>query len=161
MRVRDRDLVRERLEDLGLHVEHLAVRVRLVGDVHAVVHLRRVDLFVLARDEQRGHADELQLRAHHLLRRAVSVDEPDAVVERRRREPELHVDLDEPIDLKRARETESEREGERARDVGGPVSPRGGLGGRVDGGAREGEVRDPRARARRTARAHQDRASLG
>ncbi len=98
----DRHLVLERLDHLLLHAEDLLLRVGLVRDVDQVLELRRVDLLVLAREEQRRHADELQVRPLDGRPEQVAVDEVHREVQRLGHELELEVHLDQPVDEDRA-----------------------------------------------------------
>ena len=98
----DRHLVFERLDHLLLHAEDLLLRVGLVRDVDQVLELRRVDLLVLAREEQRRHADELQVRPLDGRPEQVAVDEVHREVQRLGHELELEVHLDQPVDEDRA-----------------------------------------------------------
>ena len=72
------------LHDEVLHPEHLALGVRVVGDVDELRHVRRVDLLELAGDEHGGGADELQLGPLHRHQGEEAVDEVDRQVQRLR-----------------------------------------------------------------------------
>lgn len=89
----------ERFEDVPLHVEDLLLVVRVVGDVHKVTDLRRIQLLVFRCHEQCGHADQLQIlarrRFHHLQ---IAIDDGDGHEERLLHERELHVHLVQPVD---------------------------------------------------------------
>ena len=101
-RVRRGQLKVELREHVALHLQDLLARVRLVGDVHEVAALGRVDLLVLGRDEHRRDADQLQVAALDLLLLEVAIDQVDGQVQGLRHQLELQVHLDEPVDEDRA-----------------------------------------------------------
>eukprot|EP00968_Pinguiococcus_pyrenoidosus_P014432 scaffold1307_cov200-Pinguiococcus_pyrenoidosus.AAC.121 len=81
----------QRAQDGGLHFEDLVLGVRPVRHVDQVAQLRRIDLFVLARQEKASDPDKLQAIARHLLDLKVTVDQRNAKMERLGVELELQV----------------------------------------------------------------------
>ena len=61
-------------------------------------HLWRIDFLVLAGDEQRAHADQLQLVAVRRVAHEVPVEDVDAQPEREGLQLEAVVHLDQPVD---------------------------------------------------------------
>ena len=88
----------ERVQHLLFHLQDLLARVRAIADVNKVAHLRRPDLFILARHQHRGDADELQVFARHGFQLEESIDQVCGQEQRLRHEFKLQVHLDEPID---------------------------------------------------------------
>lgn len=60
-----------------LHCDDILSGVRIVGDPHKIVDLRRIDFFILAGNEQAGDTNELQIRALCRNQAEVSVEKSD------------------------------------------------------------------------------------
>jgi len=77
-------------------------RVRTVANVDEIAELRRVNLFVLGRNQERRDSNKLKFWAGNLLSLEVSVDQVDGKVQSLRNKLELQVDFHKPIDKNRA-----------------------------------------------------------
>lgn len=73
-------------------------RVRAVGQVDEVFDCRRINLFILRRDQESGHSDELDLGLGNLEDREVAVDEVNSEIKSFWQELELGMHADYPID---------------------------------------------------------------
>ena len=92
----ERDFIRQLLQDLEFLFQYLFLGVGVVCDVDEIVHLRHVDLFILASDEHGADAEQLVLAPRDALLLAVAIDQVYCDVERLGLELILQVHLNEP-----------------------------------------------------------------
>ena len=76
-----REVILEGVDNVRLHFDNLLLVVCAVGDVHQVSELGWVYLLVLACEQQRRHAHELQLGAANLLELEIPINKIDGQIQ--------------------------------------------------------------------------------
>ena len=84
-------------EDVLLHGQDLLPGVGIVGQVDEVLDRGRVDFFILGRDEQCSHTNELDFGFEHVEDGEVAVHQVNCDVKSLGQQLELGVDADDPV----------------------------------------------------------------